>query len=406
MTSVIGPATGQQSRALRPSRPPRRSGVPAGQAEESEEDRPAAEASASPTNSRLVVVSNRVADLRKKTQTGGLAVGIADALKARGGIWFGWNGRIGEGEQPEVEEVGKVRMISAPLTRRDYDEFYLGYANGVLWPLFHYRLDLVKYDEAAFAGYRRVNADFARKLAPFLAGDDLVWVHDYHLIPLARELRALGCGQRTGFFLHIPFPPPDLFAASPNHAWLAASLLQFDLVGFQTRTDLENFRAYAETHLGATLSGDSIVCEGRRTRAGAFPIGIDVEAFRRMAEGGDENVFIDRIRRSFVQRKQIIGVDRLDYSKGLPDRMRAFVRLLETEPSLEKKVSYLQIAPPTREDLDAYARIRSEVEGLAGAINGRFSDLDWLPIGLQINQHRWCICINDKLGVQHRIGRR
>jgi len=188
--------------------------------------------------SRLVIVSNRVADLRASTQTGGLAVALADALRERGGVWFGWNGeKEGEtGGEPTVETIGKVERVAAPLSPQDVADYYFGYANSVLWPLFHYRLDLVDYRPAFFAGYSRVNETFARQLVPFLREGDLVWSHDYHLIPLASHLRRLGCRQRMGFFLHIPFPPPDLLHASPNHAELVDALLDYDVVGFQTHT--------------------------------------------------------------------------------------------------------------------------------------------------------------------------
>jgi trehalose 6-phosphate synthase len=332
---------------------------------------------------RLVIVSNRVADLRKTTQTGGLAVGLADALKQRGGIWFGWSGDIDAGDdgKPEVEEIGKVTRIAIGLTQQDYEEYYLGYANSVLWPLCHYRLDLVNFQQAYFDGYVRVNEKFASSLAPFLKPDDIVWVHDYHLMPLAEELRRRGCRQRIGFFLHIPFPPPDLLAAAPNHEYLVECLSQYDLVGFQTEADVNNFRRYVEENSGAEMLADGSMRIGKQIfRAGAFPIGIDVAHFAAMAEKSSEEVAIDQMRRQMLGRKQVIGVDRLDYSKGLPDRFKAFGRLLETRPDMHKQVSLLQIAPPTREDVQSYADIREELERLSGAINGRFADFNWTPI--------------------------
>jgi trehalose 6-phosphate synthase len=323
--------------------------------------------------SRLVIVSNRVADLRKKTQTGGLAVGLADAIRSRGGLWFGWNGKI-EAEipdEPSVTEIGNVKMVSAPLTREDYDCFYVGYANSVLWPLFHYRLDLVRNQDEAYAGYRRVNAYFARMLAQQLQPDDVIWIHDYQLLTMALELRRLGCRQRIGFFLHIPFPPHDVLSASPHHQDLLDALLSHDLVGFQTETDLENFRNCLE-HIEHPDRAEA--------ESDAFPIGIDVDDFAKLAHHASDDVLLDRIRRGILGRAQIIGVDRLDYSKGLPERMRAFNRLLELYPEHQRAVSYLQIAPPTREDVSAYSDIRRELEGLAGAINGRHADFNWTPV--------------------------
>ena len=333
--------------------------------------------------SRLVIASNRVADLRAATQTGGLAVALADALKERGGVWFGWDGeRQGlTGGEPAVETIGKVKRVAAPLSPQDVSDYYFGYANSVLWPLFHYRLDLVDYRPAFFAGYGRVNETFARQLLPFLKPDDLVWCHDYHLIPLAGHLRRLGCRQRIGFFLHIPFPPPDLLHAAPNHAELIDALLEHDVVGFQTHADAGNFKLYLGEHTPAVQVAENRFRVGERTVViDRFPIGIDAAGFAAMARDADEEVRIDLMRRQVLGRRQVIGVDRLDYSKGLPERIRAFGRLLEQHPELEKTVTFLQIAQPTREEVDAYADIRMELETLAGSINGRFSDFNWTPV--------------------------
>jgi trehalose 6-phosphate synthase len=333
--------------------------------------------------SRLVIVSNRVADLTKSTQSGGLAVGLADALKERGGVWFGWSGEIDDDTDvdPTVEELGNVSTVSMPLSERDYQQYYLGYANSVLWPLFHYRLDLVDYRPEFFQGYSRVNKRFSREILPFLRPDDTIWIHDYHLIPLASYLRQLGCKQKIGFFLHIPFPPPDMLAAAPNHAELVDALLEYDLIGFQTHTDVGNLGHYLEEHAAVTRIGDGRYSVGSRTVAvERFPIGIDGRSFAEMAAQSPEDVNIDMLRRRTLGRKQIIGVDRLDYSKGLPERLRAFGRLLSKHPELEKGVTFLQIAPPTREEVDAYSDIRMEMEALAGSINGRFADFNWTPI--------------------------
>jgi trehalose 6-phosphate synthase len=333
--------------------------------------------------SRLVIISNRVADLTKSAQSGGLAVGLADALRARGGVWFGWSGEIEEtpDPQPVVEKIGNVETIGLPLSQKDYAEYYLGYSNSVLWPLFHYRLDLVDYRPGFFKGYARVNRAFARALAAFLKPDDVIWVHDYHLILVAEHLRKLGVRNRIGFFLHIPFPPPDLLAASPSHKALVDGLFQYDLLGFQTHTDVGNLKRFAEEHAVVEVIDDTTFKVGERTVvARRFPIGIDVDVFRGMAKEMPEDVRIDAARRKSLERKQIIGVDRLDYSKGLPDRMKAFGRLLSQHPELDKRVTFLQIAPPTREEVDAYSDIRTELEVLTGSINGHFSDFNWTPI--------------------------
>ncbi|MEX0955925.1 MAG: alpha,alpha-trehalose-phosphate synthase (UDP-forming) [Rhizobiaceae bacterium] len=333
--------------------------------------------------SRLVIVSNRVADLRKATQSGGLAVGLADALRERGGVWFGWNGEKQAKllESANTEQVGNVQMISTPLTEKDYTEYYVGFANSVLWPLFHYRLDHVEYEPEFFDGYCRVNDYFAGLLEPHLKSNDLVWVHDYHLIPMADCLRRRGCEQRMGFFLHIPFPPHDLMSASSNHRRLVEMLLRYDVIGFQTAADVSNFRHYIEEWGTARITSEETLEVGDRTVVlKAYPIGIDVDVFRKMSTEAPEDVRIDAVRRDLLRRKQIIGVDRLDYSKGLPDRFQAFERLLASHPELEKEVTFLQVAPPTREDVDAYSELREELEGLAGSINGRHSDFNWTPL--------------------------
>lgn len=331
-----------------------------------------------------MAVSNRVADFRQATQSGGLAVGLVDAFRNRGGLWFGWDGEI-VNSVSEIRacsrETGNVTTVTMPMTAEDYSQYYLGFANSVLWPLLHYRLDLVQFEPAFLEGYKRVNARFADSLLPFLQPDDLIWIHDYHLIPLAAELRQRGCRQRIGFFLHIPFPPPEVLAAAPQHEWLADSLFQYDVIGFQTRTDHGNFQRYVKDHIRAkTIEDGSIRIGGRTVWAGCFPIGIDVQAFAEMAAQSDEDIQIDLMRRRILGRRQIIGVDRLDYSKGLPDRLRAFRRLLELYPEHLKRVTFMQIAPPTRQDVDAYADIRQELEGLSGSINGEFGDFNWVPI--------------------------
>lgn len=332
--------------------------------------------------SRLVIVSNRVADLRSGSQSGGLAVGIADALRARGGIWFGWDGTTAEEiGAPTIEDIGAVRTIAVPMTNDDYAEYYVGFANSVLWPLFHYRLDLVDYRSAFYDGYMRVNERLAATLASELRDDDIVWVHDYHLIPFASRLRAHGCRQRIGFFLHIPFPPPEMLAATPNHAALVEALLEYDVVGLQTATDAGNLRRYVAEQLGREFDADGRLEVGNRTvLVERFPIGIDVESFADMARQPVPEIELDTMRQQILGRKQIIGVDRLDYSKGLPDRLIAFERLLARYAELERAVSLLQIAPPTREDVGAYPAIRKELEGLTGSINGRFADINWTPV--------------------------
>jgi trehalose 6-phosphate synthase len=334
--------------------------------------------------SRLIIVSNRVADPSRPEQAGGLAVGVLDALKEKGGLWFGWDGAIASDAgdlKPSRTEYGNIEIITVPLTEQDYQEHYLGFSNSALWPVFHYRLDLARFSNDYVDGYRRVNARFARVIRPMIGEDDLIWVHDYHLIPLASELRALRVDNRIGFFLHIPFPPPEVLVATPEHEWLISSFLDYDLVGFQTATDLGNFERFVRDQLGGTSAGGGrIAAKGRSVTAEVFPVGIDVGSVAEMASTADASQRIERLHRRALARVHIIGVDRLDYTKGLPERLRAFQRLLELYPENIKAATLMQIAAPTREDVDAYGDIRRELEGLSGAINGTFGDFDWTPV--------------------------
>ncbi|MDX2159094.1 MAG: alpha,alpha-trehalose-phosphate synthase (UDP-forming) [Hyphomicrobiaceae bacterium] len=334
--------------------------------------------------SRLIVVSNRVADVEKAVQSGGLAVALGDALQQRRGVWFGWDGSTVDEDAPmgmRLAQQGNMRTATVPLTRREYQEYYLGFSNKVLWPTFHYRLDLGQFETAYLEGYRRVNQRMAQQLCVLLEPDDLVWVHDYHLIPLAEELRSQGARQKIGFFLHIPFPPPDIFIAVPDHEWLARTLFSYDVVGFQTSGDASNFVRYVTEHCGAEAIGDDRVrCFGHTITARAFPIGIDVDAVYEMAHTSEAEAHIARLQRRSMANMFVLGVDRLDYTKGLPGRMKAFRRLLELHPEMRKAVTFMQIAPPTREEVEAYTDIRQELEGLSGAINGEFADFDWTPV--------------------------
>nr|WP_207794051.1 alpha,alpha-trehalose-phosphate synthase (UDP-forming) [Ramlibacter algicola] len=333
----------------------------------------------------MVVVSNRIADPRK-TAAGGLAVALGEVLNNSGGLWFGWSGKlvdepVGTDLPVHKQQAGPVTLATMDLTREDYEAYYVGYSNGVLWPVLHYRLDLADFDAGYIEGYRRVNQTFARKLMELLRPDDIVWVQDYHLIPLAAELRALGCQQRIGFFLHIPLPPPLIFAAIPGHDWLMKGLCSYDLVGFQSRADLDNFTRYIQDEAHAQDLGEGRWRVFNRTlQAGAFPIGIDVKEFESLAAGAESMDMFERMRREYSRRKLLVGVDRLDYSKGLPQRLRAFRELLAKYPESRKSATLIQIASPSREDVSAYTDILHELESLCGSINGNYGELDWMPV--------------------------
>jgi trehalose 6-phosphate synthase len=334
---------------------------------------------------RLVVVSNRVADPRK-TAAGGLAVALGDALAGSGGLWFGWSGQVvqpGEGSEapPKLQKAGTTTLATVDLNQADHDAYYLGYANSVLWPVFHMRIDLATLDSSDFGGYERVNRLFAQRLAPLLKPDDLVWIHDYHLIPLAAELRAIGCRQRMGFFLHIPLPPPLVMAAIPQHERLVRSLFAYDLVGFQGENDLAHFAAYVRNEARAEQRADDVFhAYGRTVRAQALPIGMDVGEFQGLLQGRDAQDMLATLREQYGHRRLLVGVDRLDYSKGLPQRMRAFRRLLQNYPENRRSAVLIQVAAPSRESVDAYADLRRELESLTGAINAEYGEIDWMPV--------------------------
>ncbi|MCR6662187.1 MAG: alpha,alpha-trehalose-phosphate synthase (UDP-forming) [Luteimonas sp.] len=333
--------------------------------------------------SRLVIVSNRVA-VPGENRAGGLAVALRAALEEQGGLWFGWSGKtVREASGALHEQVeGGIRYVTMDLNKRDHDAYYNGFANRTLWPLLHFRLDLVDYTRETREGYRRVNAMFAEKLAPLLREDDTLWIHDYHMIPLAALLRERGIGCRMGFFLHVPMPSPDLVAAMPDHARLFSTLYAYDLVGFQTQRDVERFQGYVRLFGGGRVLGEGVLEApgGRLLRAAAFPIGIDTPQIARQAAAAMSKPAVRDLRRSLFPRQLAIGVDRLDYSKGLPERFRGFERYLERHAGERGSLTYLQIAPVSRGEVGEYQQLRNELEQIAGHINGNHAEPDWTPL--------------------------
>ncbi len=333
---------------------------------------------------RLIAVSHRVTAPRRAAAAGGLAVGVLAAMKVRGGMWFGWSGDLVDGApgSPAIATRGNLALATIDLPREDHAPYYAGFCNGSLWPLFHYFVGTSQYSDLHYAAYRRVNRHFADRLVPLLCDDDLVWVHDYHLIPLAQMLREAGARQPMGFFLHIPFPHVEALRALPVYADIVAGLLAYDLVGFQTEADLESFRSAVVALHGAQAihPDDSIRVNDRRTATGVFPIGVDVEEIAREARDSHRHEAVQRMHSGLLERRCIIGVDRLDYSKGLVDRFQCFERFLERHPEHLNRVTFLQIAPVSRGEVKAYAELRRALEQAAGRINGRFADTDWTPI--------------------------
>lgn len=315
---------------------------------------------------------------------GGLAGALNSALKDYGGIWFGWSGEESEDRTGNInlQRNDGVTTATIDLSTRDVDEYYNGYANSTLWPLFHYRLDLTEYERETGKGYERVNERFAECVTPLIEEDDLVWVHDYHLLPLGERLRSRGLKNRIGFFLHIPWPPARLFVSLPYHERLVRTMLEYDLIGFQTEEWLESFLHYCRKELGADVDENSgqISFEGRTAIARAYPIGIDWEHFQAQGVKEEAKVAEKRLLSSTRDRTAMIGVDRLDYSKGLPERIDGIGRFFDQHPERVRDLVFIQIAPPSREDVESYQKIRTELEQKTGQINGARSEVDLVPI--------------------------
>ncbi len=340
---------------------------------------------------RLVVVSNRIAVPGEgKSSAGGLAVGILGALKQNGGVWFGWDGEItaisGEEEPLTMTEQDGITYASFSLTQNDHDLYYSQFSNAVIWPAFHYRMDLVDYQRNAWEGYCHVNALLAKRLQSLIRDEDALWVHDYHLMPLAAELRKLGIRQPIGFFLHIPFPAPEVFTALPDHRAIIEMLCHYDLLGFQTEGDKQAFLSTLAqlTPLSPTADG-RWQAYGCTFSVGHYPIGIEPEVIRQLAEG-ELPPKMAAIRDSLGEAKNIIACERLDYSKGLPERFLAYEEFLENYPRHRNKIRFTQIAPTSRGEVQAYQQIRQQLESEAGRINGKYGTFSWTPL-YYLNQH-------------------
>jgi trehalose 6-phosphate synthase len=343
------------------------------------------------TVSRLVIVSNRVSlpSGNGAIRAGGLEVALAPITgNGTPTLWFGWSGEIveaGSVSTRQVEQDNRIYVIT-DLSHVDHDEYYNGFANRVLWPVLHYRLDLTEFTRRDLSGYLRVNRHFASELANVIRADDLIWVNDYHLIPIASELRRQGFTNPIGFFLHVPCPTPEILTVLPNHEHLLPLLLQYDLVGFQTDKDVANFTRYLTSEGFAKgilqRAGDQIVLGPARrvTRIGSFPVGIDVEEFQSRAAQAVQSEFVQEVASSVAGRTLLIGVDRLDYSKGLVQRLEAFEKFCEAKADWLPKITYLQIAPLSRTEIPEYGRLEEAIGALTARINGQYGEVGASPI--------------------------
>ncbi|HUO93278.1 MAG TPA: trehalose-6-phosphate synthase [Rhizomicrobium sp.] len=332
---------------------------------------------------RLVIASNRVpVPTAKGTHAGGLTVVLHDAIRA-GTLWFGWSGKTASHTSKDAKIVERDGVDYATIDLSDdlYRKFYVGYANGTLWPLFHFRLNLIDFHREQLDGYRAANQAFAEALAKLVKPDDVIWVHDYHLIPLAAALRRLGLKNRIGFFLHVPFVPASVFSVLPQGEELLNDFCAYDVIGFQTETHRQDFVDCIRRTLRYPV--DPVGCMSTPMRSVDLvvsPVGIDSDQFARQAELSSRSRNSQRLAESLVGRCLLIGADRLDYSKGLPNRFEAFNRLLTRFPQHRSKVSFLQIAAPSREDVAEYAALRPVLNRIAGDINARHAAFDWVPL--------------------------
>jgi trehalose 6-phosphate synthase len=333
----------------------------------------------------LVVVSNRVARARpNEPMTGGLAAALLPVVEKSGAIWVGSSDRVRDGAQrepfAEIEALGEGALAMLDLPAAHYGGYYEGFANSALWPALHSRTDLIRASQEDYLSYREVNAFMARALLRFEKPDTAFWVQDYHFLALGAEMRDLGVTQPIGFFLHTPWPTRGSIEGVPHHRELIEAMLAFDLIGFQTADDCENFLNGVESHLGLTARDGVIKSRYGASRVEVFPIGIDPEKFARQAAKAILHPEVSRLRRSLNGEKLAIGVDRLDYSKGLINRIRAFDRMWTLQPALARNVSLLQIANPSRGGIEAYESLQNELARLVSDVNGRHGEVDWTPI--------------------------
>jgi len=348
---------------------------------------------------RLVIVSNRLPitvyrdeDSDKwqfSKSVGGLVTALTAVLKDRKGLWIGWPGITEEADLTGLlnragRELGcTLKTIS--LTKEEIASYYHGFSNEVMWPLFHDLQSNCNFDPAYWYEYQVVNQKFAKEIAENIGPNDYIWVQDYHLVLVAKELRKLGVENKIGFFLHIPFPSPDAFVRMPWRVQILEALMEYDLLGFQTPRDRNNFVYCVE----AVLRGfrvdtrrqvATIRTPNRKIQVGSFPISIDFKELARLSASPEVSNLANQLRRAMHNRTILLGIDRLDYSKGIPEKLRAFRNALERYDDLHNKVALIQIVVPSREDIAGYQSLLAEVEGLVGEINGEFSQPGWVPV--------------------------
>jgi trehalose 6-phosphate synthase/phosphatase len=334
--------------------------------------------------SRLLLVSNRLpltaerkrGRLTLKASAGGLATGLHSVHDPGTGLWFGWSGLYDKPADfsPESDEWKRRGCVPVPLTRIEVRDYYEAFGNGVVWPLFHSLIDRMPLRPRGWAAYERVNQRFADAVLAELRPDDLVWVHDYQLMRVPGQIRDRAPEARIGFFLHIPFPSVEIFTALPGRERVLEGLLGADLIGFHTAGYLRNFADAIERLLGLPVQRGTVVYGGREVKLGVFPMGADIARY------ADPAPSRSRTPRPPIDRRLLLGVDRLDYTKGIPRRLLSFEKLLETHAELRGRVNFVQIAVPSRTDVPAYKRFRRQIDALVGRINGAYGTSAWTPV--------------------------
>lgn len=337
---------------------------------------------------RLVVVSNRLPvsfkkDGQAKLSSGGLVTAMVPVLNKRGGLWIGWPGTSGDmkHELDLFAENQAYSLCPVALSQEDMAGFYNGFANQVLWPLFHGFPTKCVYDSWFWDCYDRVNQNFARTVAENTIKSDYIWIHDYHLINVAQKLRQNCVSRDCGFYLHIPFPSPDIFLNLPWRKQIMDSFLEYDLLGFQTKKDQDNFlrtvqSMYPAVKISSSHTYFQLHNKSKTTKIGVFPISIDFDEFSVQSSELESSANLQNTK----EQQTILGVDRLDYSKGIPERIKAFGQFLNNYPEFKEKISLVQVVVPSRENIAEYKRLKEEIEGLVGKINGEFASLGWTPI--------------------------
>ena len=351
---------------------------------------------------RIFIVSNRLpvkthidenGEYKTTESSGGLATGMKSVYKKYRSLWFGWSGMYSD--ELSSEQENKIRnllknegCVPVPLNRHHIDNYYYGFSNKTLWPLFHYFTQYADYNEQQWEVYREVNRLFAQTLKPYLSQGDKIWIHDYHLFLLPQMIRDFMPNADIAFFLHIPFPSSEVFRQLPWREEILRGMLGADLVGFHTYDYERHFMSSVRRQLGYENTYNRIRLKDRVMKVDAFPMGIDFEKFNNKAEivfnrKEAESDLEQNIHNFFSHEngnKIILSMDRLDYSKGIYNRLLAFEKYLEQHPEKHENVSLFMLAVPSRTSVDHYQMLKSEIDETVGRINSKFGTVGWMPI--------------------------